>query len=84
MGLLSFWGESRLGAVNLTVPVSALFNEKVLSGSVATTELRYRKALFHLLTSQTSCYRYWSQGIWTDYGREICRRAKDILGYDFD
>ena len=23
-------------------------------------------------------------GIWTDYGREICRRAKDILGYDFD
>ncbi len=64
--------------------VSALFNEKVLSGSVATTELRYRKALFHLLTSQTSCYRYWSQGIWTDYGREICRRAKDILGYDFD
>ena len=36
---------------------------------------RYRKALFHLLTSQTSCYRYWGQGIWTDYGAELARRT---------
>jgi hypothetical protein len=32
---------------------------------------------------QTSDYRYWGQGIWVDYGREICRRATEILLHDF-
>jgi hypothetical protein len=63
--------------------VSALFNEKVLVPGVPTNEHRYRNALFHLMSSQTSCYRYWGQGQWTDYGREICRRTGDILRYDF-
>lgn len=62
---------------------SALFHEKALRGNVGPGEPRYRNALFHLLASQTSCYRYWGQGTWTDYGREICRRTKDILTYDF-
>jgi hypothetical protein len=39
----------------------------------------YRNALFHLLSSQTSCYRYWGQGRFTDMAREICRRGLDIL-----
>ncbi len=39
--------------------------------------------LFHLLTTQTSCYRYWGTGFWTDYARELCRRTNDILNYDF-
>ena len=30
------------------------------------------RALFHLLLCQTSCFRYWGQGAWTDYGRELC------------
>jgi hypothetical protein len=59
---------------------SALFAEK--TKGMPTSDIRYRKALFHLLCSQTSCYRYWGQGIWTDYGAEICRRAIDILTYD--
>jgi len=59
--------------------VSALFNEKVLARGLPSTDPRYRRALFHLLSSQTSCYRYWGQGLWTDYGREICRRASDVL-----
>jgi hypothetical protein len=29
--------------------------------------------------SQTSCYRYWGQGTWTDYGKELCRRTEAIL-----
>ena len=29
---------------------------------------RYRRALFHLLACETSCYRYWGQGTWTGYG----------------
>ena len=63
--------------------VSALFNEKILVPGVPTGELRYRNALFHLMSSQTSCYRYWGQGLWTDYGRELCRRATEILNNDF-
>ncbi|CCQ73025.1 glycosyl hydrolase family 57 [Magnetospira sp. QH-2] len=62
---------------------SSAFNERVLANNMPTNENRYRKALFHLMSSQTSCYRYWGQGQWTDYGREICRRAKDIVTYDY-
>ena len=62
---------------------SSLFNEKVLKKKVPTSDPRFRNALFHLLTSQTSCYRYWGQGLWTDYAREICRRLTDILQHDF-
>nr|WP_321465963.1 hypothetical protein [uncultured Desulfobulbus sp.] len=63
--------------------VSALFYKKVLEPGMPTDENRYRNALFHLLSSQTSCYRYWGEGIWPDYGREICRRLHDILTYDY-
>jgi hypothetical protein len=64
--------------------VSALFYQKALSlGEVSTNEHRFRNALFHLLTSQTSCYRYWGQGMWVEYGKEICRRAHEILEHDF-
>jgi hypothetical protein len=63
--------------------VSSLFNEKILKAKIPTNDPRYRKALFYLLCSQTSCYRYWGQGIWTDYGRELCRRAEAILTHDF-
>ncbi len=62
---------------------SSLFNEKVIKGRFPSNDHRYRNALYHLMTSQTSCYRYWGQGLWTDYGREICRRSSDILTYDF-
>lgn len=73
------------GYENLLGPmekVSSLFNEKVLKAGISTNNPGYRKALFHLLSSQTSCYRYWGQGTWTDYGIEICRRASDIINHD--
>jgi hypothetical protein len=63
--------------------ISSLFFEKVTRTGISSGDHRYRNALFHLLCSQTSCYRYWGEGIWTDYGREICRRARAILNGDF-
>jgi hypothetical protein len=63
--------------------VSSLFFQKAIRPAVPTTEARYRNALFHLLCAETSCYRYWGEGMWTDYGREICRRAEAILNHDF-
>lgn len=62
---------------------SALFAERVLKPGTSTQDPHYRNALFHLMASQTSCYRYWGQGLWTDYGREICRRVTDIIQHDF-
>ena len=44
---------------------------------------RYRNALLHNLLLQTSCFRYWGQGDWTDYAREIYRRGLAILENDF-
>jgi hypothetical protein len=62
---------------------SAHFYEKAIQKNIPTSDPRYRNALFHLLSSQTSCYRYWGEGEWTEYGKEICHRVDDILNYDF-
>jgi hypothetical protein len=61
---------------------SALFHERVLAKGIRTHDRRYRNALFHLLTSETSCYRYWGEGVWTDYGAELARRTEDIIRHD--
>jgi hypothetical protein len=58
---------------------SSLFHERVLARAVRSDDPRYRNALFHLLTAETSCYRYWGEGIWTDYGTELSRRAIDLV-----
>lgn len=61
--------------------VSALFAEK--THDVNPSEHRYRNALYYLLMTQTSCFRYWGSGIWTDYARELCRRTTAILDHDY-
>jgi hypothetical protein len=58
---------------------SSLFHEQVLARRIPSDDPRYRNALFHLLVSETSCFRYWGQGIWTDYGAELSRRVADIV-----
>jgi hypothetical protein len=58
---------------------SALFHERVLGRGVPSDDPRYRRALFHLLAAETSCYRYWGEGLWTDYGAELSRRTSDII-----
>lgn len=61
---------------------SSLFHEQVLARGVARDDPVYRNALFHLLTAETSCFRYWGQGIWTDYGTELSRRTAEIVTHD--
>ena len=74
------------GYENVLTPMnklSAQFHEKLDNRHVDKNSQEYRNALFHLLVSQTSCFRYWGQGIWTDYAREISRRGSEILIHDF-
>ncbi len=63
--------------------LSAQFHEKTDGREVNKRSRAYRNALTHLMVSETSCYRYWGQGRWTDFAREICRRGSDILTHDF-
>ncbi len=62
--------------------LSAEFHRIIDCRPVNKQEHAYRNALLHLLVSQTSCYRYWGQGRWTDYAKEICRRGQEILHHD--
>lgn len=39
----------------------------------------YQEALLHLLLLETSCFRYWGQGRWTDHARELHRRGEALL-----
>jgi hypothetical protein len=40
----------------------------------------YQEALLYLLLLETSCFRYWGQGTWTDYASEIHRRGVAAIG----
>jgi hypothetical protein len=52
-------------------------------GETLTKQSRYREALMNNLLLQTSCFRYWGQGSWTDYAREIYRRGETQLQSTF-
>jgi hypothetical protein len=39
----------------------------------------YQEALLHLLLLETSCFRYWGQGFWTDHAQEIHRRGEAAI-----
>ena len=58
---------------------SALFHQRVRAQGLPADDPRFRDALFHLLAAETSCYRYWGEGVWTDYGAELSRRTTHIL-----
>jgi hypothetical protein len=77
------WVQGYGGILGPMEKASAEFAEKVLAAGVDPKEERYRNALYHLLISQTSCYRYWGEGRWTDYGKELCARAMEIMKNDF-
>ncbi|MBF0253993.1 MAG: glycosyl hydrolase family 57, partial [Candidatus Omnitrophica bacterium] len=59
--------------------LSARFHEKFDKAGVDRKGFGYRNALLLLLLSQTSCFRYWGEGIWTEYAREICRRGLEAV-----
>ncbi len=49
-----------------------------------TKQPRYHQALLYNLLLQTSCFRYWGQGAWTDYAQEIYCRGEMILQTNFN
>jgi hypothetical protein len=66
--------------------LSNLFHQKfdnllLNSSATVTKQDDYRQALLYNLLLQTSCFRYWGQGAWTDYAREIYQRGKDLIKF---
>ncbi|MGC6482239.1 MAG: glycosyl hydrolase family 57 [Synechococcus sp.] len=59
----------------LSAAFHARFDAAVQVDPTLTTSAHYRDCLLHLLLLETSCFRYWGQGTWTDYAREIHRRG---------
>ena len=77
------WVEGYENVLNPMNKLSALFHEKLDNQKINKKSYDYRNALLHLLISQTSCFRYWGQGGWTDYAQEICRRGTEIVNEHF-
>jgi len=59
--------------------LSAAFHAFFDGAKADPSDHRYREALLHLLLSQTSCFRYWGSGVWTEYAKEIVRRGMEIV-----
>ena len=51
------------------------FDPLVANDPSVTASEAYQQALLPLLLLETSCFRYWGQGRWTDYAREIHRQG---------
>jgi len=77
------WVRNYRDVLEPMAAANALFHETIACRGVPSSDPRYRNALYHLLTSQTSCYRYWGQGLWSERGQELCRRTMAILKHDF-
>lgn len=63
--------------------LSAMFHQKydaLIDRDPAIVETpEYQEALLYVLLVETSCFRYWGQGTWTDYARELYRRGEALL-----
>jgi len=74
------------GYANVLEPMNQLsaqfhqvFDPLVAADPALTTSETYQQALLHLLLLETSCFRYWGQGTWTDYASEIQRRGVELV-----
>ncbi len=56
-----------------------LFDNLVIQNPSITKSHSYQEALLYLLLLETSCYRYWGQGKWTDYAKQIFERGEMVL-----
>ena len=63
--------------------LSAMFHKKydslVAKDPSVTKTPEYQEALLYVLLVETSCFRYWGQGTWTDYARELYRRGEALV-----
>jgi hypothetical protein len=73
------WIEGYDNVLEPMTSLSAAFHQRfdplVEADPTVTQTEPYQQALLHLLLLETSCFRYWGQGVWTEYATEIHRRG---------
>ena len=74
------------GYKNVLEPISKLsnyfhqtFDHLAIQNPSITKNDCYQEALLYLLLLETSCFRYWGQGKWTEYAKTIFARGEKIL-----
>ena len=55
------------------------FDSRVQQDPNLTRTPEYQEALLYTMLVETSCFRYWGQGAWTDYARELYNRGKHFV-----
>jgi hypothetical protein len=75
------WVEGYGDVLDPIQRLSATFHQRFDGTYVDKNDPAYKEALLYLLLSQTSCFRYWGSGSWTDYAKEICRRGMKCLDH---
>ena len=55
------------------------FDSARLEDASITASEPYHQSLLHLLVLETSCFRYWGEGIWTDYAQTISARLRELI-----
>ena len=69
-----------LGPMNqLSAQFHALYDQAVAETPSITRSKEYQESLLQVLLLETSCFRYWGQGTWTEYAQEIHRRGEELL-----
>ena len=63
----------------LSAMFHAKYDDAVAKDPNVTKSPEYLEALLYVLLVETSCFRYWGQGTWTDYARELYRRGEVLL-----
>ena len=71
---------------NVLEPISKLssyfhetFDHLLVQNSSLTKNHSYQEALLYLLLLETSCFRYWGQGKWTEYAKTIFRKGEEVI-----
>ncbi|MEA5510083.1 glycosyl hydrolase family 57 [Crocosphaera sp. UHCC 0190] len=63
----------------LSADFHAKFDSLVQQDPNVTRTPEYQEALLYTLLVETSCFRYWGQGTWTDYARELYNRGEKLV-----
>jgi hypothetical protein len=73
------WVEGYANVLEPMNELSARFHQRwdpqLANDPAITRSHAYQESLLHLLLLETSCFRYWGQGTWTDYARELHLRG---------
>ncbi len=74
------------GYKNVLEPITKLstyfhetFDHLLVQNQSLTKHHSYQEALLYLLLLETSCFRYWGQGKWTEYAKTIFTKGEEVI-----